>query len=272
MTTSLLTRTGFVTAFRAAIFNHFKDYDVLFLDAIEKNCLSLIQRLFTQDNRAFFTILRIHTTAASCALIHPQLARLFFQLVPQVRIQNTYMDILAYLDIHSSPEKFLALWMKWKKDPRNVFVSFLKFQEYWVKRVVSFFQEGMGSSESLHYFEHLAGESCKYFSFEFIEIHALKKANHGIKAFATAQYAEATTYFHQAIQLNPGCALCYWNLARLAVVVNAPKATSQARKWYREALLHVNDRKLSKAIKAELHLLSTSQSDQIESIPVQIRT
>jgi hypothetical protein len=272
MTTSLLTKTGFVTAFRASIFNQFADFDVLFLDAVEKNCLSLILDLFTQDNRVFFTTPRIISTAARCALFHPQLARLFLEIMPEVRIRQIHTDVLDYLETHASPGKFLALWMKWNKDPRKSFVSFLQFQEYWEKKLSRFFQEGVKSPDSLRYFEHLAGEPCEYFAFEIIELHALKSTNRGIKAFAHTQYSEAVAHFLHATQLNPGCALCYWNLARLTLVMDGKNSQSVARKWYHLALLHMQDRKLSRPIKTELNFLKASQSDNIENIPIQIRT
>ncbi|MHA1744641.1 MAG: methyltransferase domain-containing protein [Promethearchaeota archaeon] len=272
MTTSLLTKTGFITTFRSKIFNHFKEFDVLFLDTVEKNCLSLIRDLFIQDNRAFFTTPRIISTAAKCALIHPQLARFFLELMPEVRIRQLHIDILGFLETHASPGKFLALWMKWKKDPQNSYVSFLQFQEYWEKKLSRFFQEGVKSSDSLRYFEHLTGEPCEYFAFELIELHVLKITNLGIKTFAHGQYSEAVTHFLHATRFNPGCVLCYWNLARLTLVMNGKKAKSEARKWYHQALLHIHDRKLSRTITTELNFVTAGQSDHIEKIPIQIRT
>ena len=269
---SLLNKHGLITTFRTRIYNEFKEFDVLFLDSVEKNCISVIEKHYDYDNREFFSIKSIASMAAIFALFHPKIAKIFLSLLPKVRTQSINTDILDYLEKINSPSMFLSLWKKWKKEKNDLFLNFTRFQDYWINRLSKFLTTNAinkNISDTLTYLSNIQGEECDYFSLELIEIKALKLTNLGIKSFVAKKYRKSHKFFKKSLKFVPNNALNNWNLARLSILLDERKY--RTLNYYQQALMQEKSKKIYRMIKNEMFNVSRNNSQEKFENPIQIR-
>ena len=269
---SLLDKKGLITTFRWMIYNEFKESDVLFLNSVENNCISVIQKQYDYNNRDFFSLKNIVSMIALFALFHPKIAKIFLSLLPKVRTQSINTDILDYLEKINSPTIFLSLWMKWKKEEKDLVLNFTRFQDYWINRLTKFLTTNINTdnfSDTFTYLSNIQGEECDYFSLELIEIKALRLSNLGIKSFVSKDHKKSHTYFRKSLKLVPNYALNNWNLARLSILLDDKKF--KTLNYYQQALMQERNNKIYKRIKNEmLNITNKSFQEKIEN-PIQIR-
>ena len=268
---SLLDKKGLITTFRWRIYNEFKGFDVLFLDSVENNCINMIEKQYDYDNRDFFSIKNIVSMIAVFALFHPKIAKIFLSLLPKVRTQNINTDILDYLEKINSPTIFLSVWKKWKKEEKDLFLNFTRFQDYWINRLSKFLTTNTINEKfsDTFYLSNIQGENCDYFSLELIEIKALKLTNLGIKSFASKEHKKSYTYFRKSLKFVPNNSLNNWNLARLCILLDERKYKTM--NFYQQALIQEISNKIYRTIKNELlHFSNNDSQEKIEN-PIQIR-
>lgn len=269
---SLLDKKGLTATFRWMIYNEFKEFDVLFLDAVEKNCINVIEKQYDYDNRDFFSIKNIVSMIALFSLFHPKIAKIFLSLLPKVRVHSIKTEILDYLEKINSPTIFLSVWMKWKKEEKDLILNFTRFQDYWIDRLSKFLTTNTNNeniSDTFTYLSNTQGEDCDYFSLEVIEIKSLKLTNLGIKSFASKDHNKSYTFFKKSLDFVPNNALNNWNLARLSILLDERKY--KTLNYYHQALMQEKDRKIYQLIKNELLNFSHNNSQIKIENPIQIR-
>lgn len=269
---SLLDKKGLITIFRWMIYNEFKVFDVLFLDSVENNCISVIEKLYDYDNQDFFSRKNIVSMIALLTLFHPKIAKIFLSLLPKVRVQNIYTDILDYLEKINSPTIFLSVWKKWKKEEKDLLLDFTRFQDYWINRLSKLLTTNPINeyfSDTFTYLSNIQGEDCDYFSLEVIEIEALKLTNLGMKAFAAKEYKKSHTFFKNSLKFVPNNALNNWNLARLSILLDEKKY--KTLNYYQQALMQEKSNKIYRKIKNEMFNFGRNNSQEKFGNPIQIR-
>ncbi|QEE16169.1 methyltransferase domain-containing protein [Promethearchaeum syntrophicum] len=269
---SLLDKKGLTATFRWMIYNEFKEFDVLFLDAVEKNCINVIEKQYDYDNRDFFSIKNIVSMIALFSLFHPKIAKIFLSLLPKVRVHSIKTEILDYLEKINSPTIFLSVWMKWKKEEKDLILNFTRFQDYWIDRLSKFLTTNTNNeniSDTFTYLSNTQGEDCDYFSLEVIDIKSLKLTNLGIKSFASKDHNKSYTFFKKSLDFVPNNALNNWNLARLSILLDERKY--KTLNYYHQALMQEKDRKIYQLIKNELLNFSHNNSQIKIENPIQIR-
>ena len=269
---SLLDKKGLITTFRSMVYNEFKEFDVLFLDSVEKNCINIIEKHYDYDNRDFFSLKSIVSMIALFSLFHPKIAKIFLSLLPKVRVQSINTDILDYLEKINSPTIFLSVWKKWKKEEKDSLLDFTRFQDYWINRLSKFLTTNTineNFSEVFTYLSNIQGEECDYFSLEVIEIKASKLTNLGIKSFSSKDHRKSQIYFKKSLNLVPNNALNNWNLARLSIILDDRKY--KTLNYYQQALMQEKSNKNYRKIKNEMFNFSRNNSQVKLENPIQIR-
>ncbi len=266
---SLLDKQGLITTFRSRIYNEFMGYDVLFLDSVENNCISMIENQYDYDNREFFSIKSIVSMIAIFALFHPKIAKIFISILPKVRTQSINANILDYLEKINSPTIFLSVWKKWKKEKMDLVLNFTRFQDYWTKRTSRFLTTTKNFTDTFTYLSNIQGEDCKYFSLELIEIEALKLTNLGIKLFTSKEYKKSQAFFKKSLKSITSNALNNWNLARLSILLNERKY--KTLNYYQQALKQEKNKKIYREIQNEVVDFTHNSSQVKIDNPIQIR-
>ena len=266
---SLLDKKGLITTFRSRIYNDFKEFDVLFLDSVERNCISVIENQYDYDNREFFSMKNIVSMVAIFALFNAKIAKILLSLLPKVRTQTINTNILDYLEKINSPTIFLTLWKKWNKGDGELYLKFVRFQEYWTKRISKFLNSNDNFSDTFAYLSNIQREDCDYFSLDLIEIKSSKLTNLGIKSFANKEYKKSYTFFKKSLKFVPNISLNNWNLARLSILLDERKY--KTLNYYQQALMLEKDKKIYRMIKNELLNFSRNNSHLKFENPIQIR-
>ena len=266
---SLLDKKGLITTFRSRIYNDFKEFDVLFLDSVERNCISVIENQYDYDNREFFSMKNIVSMVAIFALFNSKIAKILLSLLPKVRTQTINTNILDYLEKINSPTIFLTLWKKWNKGDGELYLKFVRFQEYWTKRISKFLNSNDNFSDTFAYLSNIQREDCDYFSLDLIEIKSSKLTNVGIKSFANKEYKKSYTFFKKSLKLVPINSLNNWNLARLSILLDERKY--KTLNYYQQALMQEKDKKIYRMIKNEMFTYRNNDSHVKIENPIQIR-
>ena len=246
---SLLDKKGLITTYRWMIYNEFKEFDVLFLDSVENNCINVIGKQYDHDNRDFFSRKNIVSMIALFSLYHPKIAKIFLSLLPKVRTQSIKTNILDYLEKINSPTIFLSVWKKWKRGEKDLLLDFTRFQDYWIKRLSKLLTTdpiNENFSDTFTYLSNIQGEDCDYFSLDVIEIEALKLTNLGMKSFAAKEYKKSHIFFKNSLKFVPNNALNNWNLARLSILLD--ENNYKTLNYYQQALMQERSNKIYRKI------------------------
>jgi predicted SAM-dependent methyltransferase len=266
---SLLEKYGIITAFRWRLYNEFKKFDVIFLDSVENNCICMIEKQYDYDNREFFSIKTIASMVSNFALIHPKIAKIFLSLLPKVRTQSINTEILDFLEKINSPTVFLSIWKNWKKEKKDLFLNFTRFQDYWTKRISKYLTTNENFTDTFTFLSSIQREDCNYFSLELIVINALKLTNLGIKSFVSKDHKKANTFFKKSLKYGLSNAINNWNLARLSILLDERKY--RTLNYYQQALMQEKDKKIYRMIKNEMFNYSHNNSHVKFENPIQIR-
>ncbi|MFX0066630.1 MAG: methyltransferase domain-containing protein [Candidatus Hermodarchaeota archaeon] len=199
---------------------------------LERNILQEIKREFVKywvENPSEIYL----RTIPKLLYCNPYLALLWsnvlksYNLIPN-EVYTTVSSLILFLMKTEFHKKLFNFWKQRKKTPGKMnqnFNMFLKDVEKMIIKALS----NQDWHKIFSYVLSLDPEPIFFFDQYFILHRAQILFNKGIKCFSQNKYSEARNSFMESLKFNPDNFLCYWNLARLSLIL---KNNFEAQNYY----------------------------------------
>jgi len=233
------------------------DSDVLI--GVENYCIKEIYGEFLDDKED--SVNRIIARSAVC---NPKIALAFCRVLfesgeigEEEYGQKTEMiDYLIESEFH---RKLFTLWSRYKKSILKTDSDYEMFIENVESRVV-----GMLNARDyggLEYILSLDAADIDVFNMHVVQLAARRLFNRGVKEFCRRKHEDSRSLFLESVKLNPENPLCYWNIARLGIVLGYGKES--VLEGYADALLTVRDKRVKVMIEKERELFCVGKAYEI---------
>ncbi|MFH1127107.1 MAG: methyltransferase domain-containing protein [archaeon] len=171
------------------------------------------------------------------------------------------LNTLINMEFH---KKLFTLWSKHKKTIQNTDLDYRTFIENTESRLISFIKNS--DMEQVVYIDSQNPSDIVLFNRHVIELQARILFNRAVKQFSKKNHHESLELFRGSIKLNPQNPLSYWNIARLAMILD--HQTESILEGYENALLAIKDKKIKNLIKKEFDQYTTNKIQIIPKEPI----
>ncbi len=173
-------------------------------------------------------------------------------------------EMISYLLDNEFHRKLFTLWSRYKKTVLKTDSDYERFIENIESQVVGMLKAR--DYGTLEYILSLTAAEIDVFNLHVVQLASRKMFNCGVKEFCRKNCDDSRSLFLESLKLNPENVLCYWNLARLGIVLGYKD--ENVLEEYDNALLTVRDKKIKMMIEKERELFCMGKMHEILKVAV----
>ena len=259
-------KLNLITSFRWMVLKEFEECDTEFLESVENNCCKPLKVFLLKRkpmNKSDIVLL-----TAYFSIIHPKLAKIYLNLLPNSITEGISVNFLDYLIAINATSLYFSNWVNWKKGTYDFNQLLLEFYSYWSEKIKNNLLESEFDETEFSYFKTLKTELRPFFSPEIVVLESLRLANQGLKAFSNGDYEIARKRFSLSLKYNPSNIVALWNISRVLIL----------QKEHKEKILDYYKRtrnntfgSLKRKVKKEMKMYLENRISKINLKPLQLR-